>query len=314
MLDSRPIPEGSRESENGLLSIGGLARACGIPVETLRNWERRYGFPLPQRRGSGHRRYPLALVPRLRLIREVTDFGFKPSFAVSATDEELISAIISARGASVRSQDSEPRKDLEAWIALVESLNGAQLDAELRRSLGRLGAARFVLERTVPFLEELGARWESGSLNVAHEHFASAIVENVLASVWRPLSPARRGTRVVLAALEGELHSLGLQMAAVLLAMACFDVVFLGANTPLDDILLAGKAPHVAAVVVGFVKSSDLLRGKTLLEQLRAKLPHESTLLAGGDVPLPEVEGVIHIRTMEAFASFLPTLGEPLES
>jgi methylmalonyl-CoA mutase cobalamin-binding subunit len=253
----------------------------------------------------------MSLIPRLRLIREVIELGFKPSFAVSASEDELVTAMVSARGTAAGGQErSESLRDIAAWLALVESYGGATLDAELRRSIGRLGAGRFVLERAVPFLEELGKRWESSALTVAHEHFASAIVENALTSVWRPLSVRSRGGRVVLAALEGELHSLGLHMAAVLLTIAGLEVVFLGPNTPLPDLLLAGKEPEVAAVIVGFVKSSNLETGAQRLGELRAGLPEERTLVAGGDVPLPELHGVIHIKTMTAFASFLPTLDD----
>ena len=57
-------------AKDARVSIGALSRATGIPVETLRTWESRYGFPVPERRPSGHRLYPLAIVPRLRRIAE----------------------------------------------------------------------------------------------------------------------------------------------------------------------------------------------------------------------------------------------------
>src|SRR5678815_1286064 len=50
----------------GLLSIGALSAATGIPAETIRSWERRYGFPAAGRKPSGHRVYDLATVLRLR--------------------------------------------------------------------------------------------------------------------------------------------------------------------------------------------------------------------------------------------------------
>lgn len=302
--------ESEINNDNGLLSIGGLARACGLPVETLRNWERRYSFPMPHRRGSGHRRYPFVLVPRLRLIHEALDLGFKPSFAVAASEDELVSAIVSARGSAARQQVFGPSRDIDEWLHFVESLDAASLEGALRLAIGRLGAGRFVLERAIPFLEELGRRWEIGALSVAHEHFASNIVESVLSSVWRPLSARARGSRVILASLEGELHGLGLHMAAVLLCIAGFEVVFLGPNTPTADILIAAGDPRVAVVAIGFVKSSDLESGQGHLRELRAGLPETRILLAGGDVPLPDLTGVLHIHTMEAFWGWLPTLGE----
>lgn len=53
------------------LSIGDVVRATGIGEDTLRAWERRYGFPLPRREPSGHRRYAPEEVERiLRLVAE----------------------------------------------------------------------------------------------------------------------------------------------------------------------------------------------------------------------------------------------------
>ena len=40
------------EDKRAMLSIGAVAKATGIRVETLRTWERRYGFPRPERTGS----------------------------------------------------------------------------------------------------------------------------------------------------------------------------------------------------------------------------------------------------------------------
>ena len=66
-------PTSARRTEStagARLSIGALSRATGIPVETLRTWENRYGYPVPERKPSGHRVYALASVPRLRRIAE----------------------------------------------------------------------------------------------------------------------------------------------------------------------------------------------------------------------------------------------------
>src|SRR5687768_4224959 len=53
---------------SNLLSIGALSRATGVPADTLRTWERRYGFPAAERTESGHRRYSLLTLERLRLM------------------------------------------------------------------------------------------------------------------------------------------------------------------------------------------------------------------------------------------------------
>lgn len=58
-------------TEETPLSIGEVVRATGVGEATLRAWERRYGFPQPQREPSGHRRYAAEEVERiLRALAE----------------------------------------------------------------------------------------------------------------------------------------------------------------------------------------------------------------------------------------------------
>src|SRR5512135_2285392 len=79
-----------REEEDGAwLSIGALSRATGIAVETLRTWESRYGFPVPERKPSGHRVYPVSAVPRLRRIAQALALGHRAGQVVGASDDAL---------------------------------------------------------------------------------------------------------------------------------------------------------------------------------------------------------------------------------
>src|SRR5512139_3345203 len=95
------VPPPSRQTPpeaGGKLSIGALSRATGIPVETLRTWEARYGFPIPERKPSGHRVYSLGGIPRLRRIAEALSRGHRAGDVVAATDE-VIAALLSATAA-----------------------------------------------------------------------------------------------------------------------------------------------------------------------------------------------------------------------
>ena len=293
----------NNENEISLISIGGLARASGVPVETLRNWERRYGFPEPSRLDSGHRRYPWAIVPRLRSIRQVLALGFKPSFAVGASTEELERIISDTRGAGEEQArvETEAEKDLDSWMDAVEKMDSVRLTTAFHRSWSRLGASEFLLGLTVPFLREIGDRWEDGSLSVAHEHFASESLQSFLSSQWRPL--ANRGTngRVVLANFEGELHSIGLHICAVFLVLKDLEPVFLGPNTPTSDIVTAARQTGVRAAVIGFSKVSDLARaGRELADMIRS-LPSDVILVYGGNEQLPAMDGLRYLDSFEAF-------------
>src|SRR5512141_471477 len=84
-----PATRAPSESKGARLAIGALSRATAIPVETLRTWESRYGFPVPERRPSGHRVYALSTVPRLRRIAEALARGHRAGQVVPASEVEL---------------------------------------------------------------------------------------------------------------------------------------------------------------------------------------------------------------------------------
>lgn len=55
-------------SSAGGLTISAVAARTGVSVPVLRAWERRFGFPRPERLDSGHRRYPEAEVARIQHV------------------------------------------------------------------------------------------------------------------------------------------------------------------------------------------------------------------------------------------------------
>lgn len=299
-----------------LLSIGGLSRLSGVAVETLRTWERRYGFPVPTRLTSGHRRYPSDVVPRVRLIKRATDLGFKASFAVLAGQEELEAAVLEAEqsdGDSILSGlGSVYEKEIALWVELVDQLDARAFEVALRRSWSQHGAREFILKLAIPFLVEVGERWFHEKISVAHEHFTSEHLSTFFANQWRPISNRARNSngKAVVANLEGDLHHLGIHMAAVFLAINQFEVVFLGPNTPIADLIVAAREPGVVTTVVGLASTSDLIRSTHSLKHLREAIPASISIVVGGNEEIARLQGITHLETLEVFADFVRSLAD----
>ncbi|MCB1912570.1 MAG: MerR family transcriptional regulator, partial [Rhodocyclaceae bacterium] len=68
-----------RENANITYSIAAVERDTGLSKDTLRVWERRYGFPTPERDENGERLYPGDQLERLRLIKRLLDQGRRPA-------------------------------------------------------------------------------------------------------------------------------------------------------------------------------------------------------------------------------------------
>src|SRR5687767_10071301 len=160
-MPSKPAaPTGAR------LSIGALARATGVPVETLRTWENRYGFPVAERLPSGHRLYPLSTVPRLRRIAEALARGHRAGQVVSASDADLQKLLASPRSDAVRSSPDPAGSaaDVARLLKLVESFDADKLTLALFSAAARMGPLAFVEKVAGPLLREVGESWATGGL------------------------------------------------------------------------------------------------------------------------------------------------------
>src|SRR6478672_3714913 len=72
-----------------LVPIGIVEQETGILKETLRIWEKRYGFPRPLRAQHGDRVYPQHQVEKLRVVKELLDAGMRPGRLFSNGDPRL---------------------------------------------------------------------------------------------------------------------------------------------------------------------------------------------------------------------------------
>jgi methanogenic corrinoid protein MtbC1 len=147
---------------------------------------------------------------------------------------------------------------------------------------------------------EIGARWATGRLDVQHEHFAAERLTDVLRSLRLPYEDRASGPLVVLVTLPGEQHGLGLQMVALLLAVAGYRAALLGTDVPTDQIAQAARTMHARAVGVSISEASNPRSTRPRLTALRADLPRRMTVLAGGSgaPALPPGSGITVMRDL----------------
>ncbi len=155
---------------------------------------------------------------------------------------------------------------------------------------GRLGGgldpAGVVTKLLSPALRSIGARWAEGDLSVADEHRATAVAQRIIGRLGLQFGrPGRSRGTVIVAAPEGDLHTLPVAMVADLLRWRGFDVSELGANTP-DDALaeVAGQADRLVAVGIASTTSGLDAEVTQSVEALRATAPGTTILLGGNAI------------------------------
>ena len=297
------------------LSIGALSRATGIPAETLRTWERRYGSPKPTRKPSGHRLYPAAWVERLRRIGRLLAQGHRPAEVLHVSVAEL-DALLSlndpgAGSPAVASAEAPPREiELiqEALIRAALRFDRESLMRELRAAWGRLGPLRFLDDVAGPFMVRVGREWEEGRMEIRHEHFASGCLSDFLREVRGPYDRESKGLRVAAALLPGDAHEGGLLMMAALLATRGYRVIYLGADTPIDQVAATAASGGADAVAISVSASVSRARAEREIRALRLALPKRIPLWVGG-AGAREVTGAEVFPNLTALAAGTDTRG-----
>lgn len=283
------------------LGIGALSQATGIPEPTLRTWERRYGFPSPARTDGGHRLYDPDTVEHLRMLMRALERGMRPAQVFRARPDQILAWLGEA---PPRRAPEDPQDVVERLLDAVASFDGDTLERILREDLERRGARGFGTRLGPLFLEALGRAWATGRIGIAHEHAASARLEGILRETWRPLSDGSRGPGVVLAGLPGERHELGLHLVAMLLADRGWRVLWLGADTPVEEVARAART-GVRAVLVSISSVADPAQARRDLAALSQALPAGVELGVGGS-GAPRDLGV-RVLDLEDLAEWTPT-------
>jgi len=181
-------------------SIAEVERETGLGKDTLRVWERRYGFPVPLRDKLGERAYPEEQVQRLRLLKRLLDAGHRPGKVVAlplAQLQDLLQAAPAAQASNARHGMPE-LEDADTWVQWLSTDRTDMIRQTLQQQILRQGLGHVVDRLVAPLCVLVGQAWMRGEVSVYQEHLFTETLQSVLreaiASVdagGRPCSSAR---------------------------------------------------------------------------------------------------------------------------
>jgi len=280
-----------RNSNPGLSrTIAAVERDTGLSKDTLRVWERRYGFPQPDRDAFGERVYPIDQVDKLRVLRRLMDAGHRPGKVIHLPIDQLQTLAAEAAGSSAQPRSlGEAQAEHEDLSRFVDMIKAHQVE-ELRRALSqaqlRMGMERFVMEVVAPLTRMVGDAWARGYVEVFEEHLYTESLQVVLRGAIGSIPQPARDPRVLLTTIPHESHGLGLLMAEAILALEGCRCVSLGVQTPVWDIVLAANAHRADVVALSFSSVVNHNHVLDSLTELRGKLPAGTEIWAGGNCPI----------------------------
>lgn len=270
-------------------TIASVEKETGLSKDILRMWERRYGFPSPERDAGGDRLYPAGQVERLRLIKRLIDQGHRPGRLMAMSPEAL--QALPARhpqAATDRIATEDDHGEIGDCLAMIKDHDAAKFQQHLQQCLARQGLGRFVMDTVAPLTRRVGEAWEDGRFAVFEEHLFTELTKRVLRQAIAGLPQGTRRPCILLTSVPDEPHVLGLLMVEALFALEGAQCVPLGTQVPLLDIARATAAHRADIVALSFSQAFPARRIPPVLKQLRELLPADVALWAGG-------EGVQHV-------------------
>lgn len=277
-----------------MYTVGRAAELTGVPRETLRKWEQRYGVVEPTRTEGNYRLYDDEAVRRLSVMRDLVDAGWAPREAARRVLEEPVGIVT-----ALRREAGAPLALLDELASCGEDFDVVRLESLLDRAFDQADLAVVVDEWLMPSLVRLGEAWQRGAVNVAGEHFVSAAVLRRLSLAFHQLPHAAPDApRVAVGLARGSRHELGVMAFSMVLRSRGVAVTYLGGDLPVESWVDTVRAIEPDAVVLSVPTVEDL---PAVREAVQAISSSALVLLGGAHQDRVEgAEGLGHLPGVAA--------------
>ena len=224
-----------------------VLKETGLPADTLRAWERRYGLPVPQRTQGGHRLYSERDIQTIKWLMARQAEGLSISRAVDLWNENLASGLDPLAGlapSAFTSPKTTPaiyipqETTLDSmranWIAACLSFNETSAEQTLNQAFSMFPVEAVCVEVLQKGMAEIGSKWYGNQASVQQEHFASGLAMRRLDALLSASPAPSRPQTILVGCPANEWHTFTPLMLSLFLRRRGFNVIYLGANVPAD--------------------------------------------------------------------------------
>lgn len=253
-------------------TISDVSQRSGIPRDLLRQWERRYGYPDPERDENGDRIYTNQQLDKLVLIRQLLAQGKRPGKLVKLSADELRAMLVEPAAAF----------DTEELLELLKGGDARKLTDWLESLITKYGLRQFVHNVMTPATTDVGNAWSQGELAIYEEHLYTEVMKRIVRKQLAEIPTHGNEPRVMLTTVPGEKHSLGLLMVEILLRLGGAEVVAFGTEMPFKEIREAAENHNVQVIGLSFSASFKTEDALVMLRGLRQVVSPDISIWAGG--------------------------------
>lgn len=237
----------SKFSKTPTYNLKVVVKETGIKPDTLRAWERRYGLPDPQRTPGGHRLYSPYDIEMIKWLTIKQDEGLSISRAIELwqslqqdgadpiEQETAVAPVNSLPPNTMAYLANHALQDLrQQWVNACLQFDETTAEKMLIQAFGLYPVEMVCLEILQKGLAEVGELWYANKASVQQEHFASALTMRRISALITAAPPPSRNGRILVACPPKEEHTFASLLITLFFRQRGWDVVYLGANVPLD--------------------------------------------------------------------------------
>ena len=264
-----------------MLPITAVERETGISKELLRMWERRYGFPCPERDQYGDRIYHHDQIVKLRTIRRLLDAGFRPGKIINLALSELEQLVVHSQRSPDQAIPHDPQL-IDSLAVLLKNYQPLALEQWLVQHLMTLGLRQFS-QRLIPHLAQemedalIRGKLERYECNLFVSHVARLLRQQMLLLPTSAQSP-----RILLSAPPDSTQPLPLLRLECLLRLDGMDARHFGHEMSVRELHHAAMRHEIDVLLLHFGPAYSATRVSDFIDELRFRLPQQVSLWGFG--------------------------------
>jgi len=282
-----------------------VLKETGLPADTLRAWERRYGLPAPQRTQGGHRLYSERDIHTIKWLMARQAEGLSISRAVDLWNENLASGRDPLAGLAPSTFASPlttpaiyiPQETtLDAmranWVAACINFNETSAEQTLNQAFSMFPVEAVCVEVLQKGMSEIGTKWYENQASVQQEHFASSLAMRRLDALLIASPVPSRQQTVLVGCPANEWHTFTPLMLSLFLRRRGFNVIYLGANVPSERF---EETVHAVRANLVILVSQTLASAATLQQTALVLAGKKISVGYGGRIFNMRPEAIKHI-------------------
>lgn len=288
-------------------TIKDLEALSGIKAHTIRIWEKRYGFLVPERTSTNIRFYSDEELKLLLNVAALVKRGHKISKVATYGDRRIHEEVL-----KLNEQSSSMDDYLDQLVIHIINFDSRKFEDLLNELQGKLGFERLVTDLIFPLFRKIGIYWQIGSLFPAQEHLISNLIrQRFIIETAKFKASDTAGTALIFLP-ENEWHELGLLYSHYLVASRGMNAIYLGQNVPMEDLRALSDqiGNRINIVVTSFVNAIEKDKLQFYLEEIARTFQHTKIIVSGMQIMMNEPNLPSNVRFIEHYEKFREVLSK----